>query len=227
MSIKTQIYEIQTPGDAKLCADFGVNFIGVVTGEYGHLKNDIDFATCRAIFAAVPPHVTKNALTVSPHVNEMVDTIRATQPDVLHISGKIDQLTPGSIAEVKRAEPLVKIMLAIPVGGSESREMSMNFARAFCHIADYFILDTMRENTFDEIGATGRIHDWSISRDIVRMVNIPVIQAGGLSAENVAESIRQVRPFGVDSFTHTNRSGSRMKDPDKLQAFIRNASAAL
>ena len=227
MPMKIQIYEIQTPAEARLCADLGVDFIGVVTGEYGYLDNDIDFAACRDIFAAVPPHVTKNSLTVSPRVSEMVETIRATRPDVLHISGRIDQLTPGKVAEIKQAEPLVKIRVAIPVGGPASRDMALKFARDFRHVADYFILDTMREDTFDEVGATGRTHDWSISSEIVRQVNIPVIQAGGLSADNVADAVRQVRPFGVDSFTHTNLPGSHMKDPDKVKAFIWNATTAL
>lgn len=226
MSIKTQIYEIQTADDARLCAELGVNFIGVVTGEHGHLSNDLDFATCRTIFAAVPPHVTKNALTVSPRVAEIIETIRATRPDVLHISGKIDRLTPDDVAEVKRAEPLVKIMQAIPVGGPQTREMALQYARDYSHIADYLILDTMRE-TFDEVGATGATHDWSISAEIVKLVNIPVILAGGLTPENVAESVRQVRPYGVDSFTHTNLPGSFMKDREKVEAFVKNAHGAL
>jgi phosphoribosylanthranilate isomerase len=225
MAIKVQIYEIQSAEDARLCIDLGVNFIGVVTGEYGHLKNDLDFAACRNIFAAVPPHVTKNSLTVSPHVGEIIETIRATRPDVIHISGKIDHLTPDKVAEIKRAEPLVKIMQAIPVGGPGSREISLKFARDYSRLADYFILDTMRD-TLDAIGATGHTHDWSISADIVRMVNIPVILAGGLTPENVTEAVRSVRPFGVDSFTYTNLPNSPLKDPQKVAAFVANANAA-
>ena len=53
-------------------------------------------------------------------------------------------------------------------------------------------------------GARGETHDWAVSREIVERSRIPVILAGGLSAENVAEAIATVRPWGVDSFTHTD-----------------------
>ena len=227
MIVKTQIYEIQTPEEAQLCADLGVNFIGVVTGTPNQSGTNVDLATCRSIFAATPAHVTTNALTISPHVSDMLAAIQATRPDVLHLSGKIDEITPENVATVKRAEPFVKIMVAIPVGGPDTRQMCLDYAREFSHVADYFILDTMRENTFDEIGATGETHDWNISAEIVRTVNVPVIHAGGLSPDNVAEAVRQVRPFGVDSFTHTNLEGSLLKDPAKVKAFVQNAITAL
>ncbi len=70
-------------------------------------------------------------------------------------------------------------------------------------------------------------HDWSISRKIVESVSIPVILAGGLSADNVAEAIEAVRPWGVDSYTHTNHPGDRMnKDLTQVRAFVSNARNA-
>jgi phosphoribosylanthranilate isomerase len=61
-----------------------------------------------------------------------------------------------------------------------------------------------------------------VSRLIVEAVPVPVILAGGLSPENVAEAIRVVRPWGVDSLTHTNRplaGGGFRKDLDRVAAF--------
>jgi phosphoribosylanthranilate isomerase len=71
------------------------------------------------------------------------------------------------------------------------------------------------------VGATGRTHDWSISRQIVEQFGVPVILAGGLSPENVAESIQQVRPWAVDSNTATNNPGDPVKkDMRRVAAFV-------
>jgi phosphoribosylanthranilate isomerase len=54
-----------------------------------------------------------------------------------------------------------------------------------------------------------------------------VILAGGLSADNVADAIATVRPWGVDSFTHTDVPGNRgKKDPARVRAFIAAAKRA-
>ena len=83
-------------------------------------------------------------------------------------------------------------------------------------------MDTDIES-YTGIGATGSTHDWNVSRKIVAAVNIPVILAGGLSPANVADAINLVRPWCVDSFTHTNKTNSKYKDSDKIQQFITSA----
>src|SRR5260370_39554151 len=71
----------------------------------------------------------------------------------------------------------------------------------------------------------GEAHDWLVSRMIiVERSRIPVILAGGLSADNVEKAIATVRPWGVDSFTHTDIPGQRgKKDMTRVRAFIANA----
>ena len=71
------------------------------------------------------------------------------------------------------------------------------------------------------IGATGRLHDWRISRRIVESVPVPVILAGGLSPENVMDAMQAVQPWGVDSNTHTNLPGSPVeKDMQRIREFV-------
>ena len=78
------------------------------------------------------------------------------------------------------------------------------------------------------IGAAGAVHDWDISAAIVESVDIPVILAGGLGPDNVAAAIEAVRPWGVDSLTHTNQplpDGGFRKNIDRVGAFVAAARA--
>ena len=96
---------------------------------------------------------------------------------------------------------------------------AIDAALAYQDVADYLILDTQATDIAG-IGASGKTHDWTVSRQIVRQVRIPVILAGGLSPENVAQAIRAVRPWGVDSLSHTNRSlpgGRFRKDIERVR----------
>jgi phosphoribosylanthranilate isomerase len=68
-------------------------------------------------------------------------------------------------------------------------------------------------------------HDWSISRRIVELLRTPVILAGGLGPDNVADAIRVVRPAGVDSKTKTDRDGSHAQDLDRVRRFHQAALA--
>src|SRR5438874_3441364 len=92
-------------------------------------------------------------------------------------------------------------------------------------IADFLLLDSHRESD-RQIDALGITHDWTISRRIVKAVKTPVILAGGLGADNVADAIRAVRPAGVDSKTKTDRDGSHRKDLDRVRRFQEAAWAA-
>ena len=73
-------------------------------------------------------------------------------------------------------------------------------------------------------GASGKIHDWSISRRLVEMSDRPVILAGGLDADNVRRAILEVRPAGVDSLTGVEE-GSGRKGRQKVEKFAAEAEA--
>src|SRR5437764_11569474 len=91
-------------------------------------------------------------------------------------------------------------------------------------VAVFLLLDSHRESD-RQIGALGITHDWSISRRIVELVRTPVILAGGVGPDNVANAIRAVRPAGVDSKTKTDQDGSHRKDLDRVRCFHEAARA--
>jgi phosphoribosylanthranilate isomerase len=221
--VKVQIYTMQTPDEARAVADLGVDHIGVTPSARG-LPGEIDLATTRAIFAAVPEGVVKVALSVEDDPAAIVAMVQATQPDVLHLCGLEGTLSPEDVRALRDRLPGVQIMQAVSVAGPEA----VAAARAYQDVSDYLILDTQAPDIAG-IGASGQTHDWNISRAIVDQTRGPVILAGGLSPENVAAAIQAVRPWGVDSLTHTNRplpGGGFCKDLERVRQFVQAARGA-
>jgi phosphoribosylanthranilate isomerase len=215
--MKIQLYTMQTPAEAQAVAALGVDHIGVTPANRG-LPGEVDFATARAILAALPSSVVTVALSVETDLDAITAMVRAVQPDVLHLCALADAVPPAAVRALRARLPEVAIMQAISVAGPEA----LDTALAYAPVADYLILDTQAPDIAG-IGASGQTHDWAISRAIVAQVPTPVILAGGLSPENVAEAIRAVRPWGVDTLTHTNAplpGGGFRKDLDRVRQFV-------
>ncbi len=70
-------------------------------------------------------------------------------------------------------------------------------------------------------GGTGRTFDWSTLHGIER----DFVLAGGLGADNVADAIRRVRPWGVDASSRLEAAAG-VKDPGKVTAFVQEAKSA-
>lgn len=81
---------------------------------------------------------------------------------------------------------------------------------------DRFLLDSYDPQT---VGGTGITCDWARARDLVRATETPILLAGGLTSENVAEAIRIVKPWGVDVSSGVEIEPG-VKDIDKVRAFI-------
>lgn len=227
-----QIYGIRTVEDARMVVDFGVEHIGV---SYGHVKHTPGQLTCeqaKEIFAGVQPEAVRIGLTCSTDIDEISEDLRAAMPDVLHLSGDIDGISPEQVAELRGRFPGLKIMQAIPVlaGVPLEDQRVMEYVRAYEEVSDFFLIDTKAPSAGD-IGATGLTHDRAIDRAIVDATDVPCIIAGGLDVDNVADAIHETRPYGVDSFTCTNYDDERAdtlrcKDPEKVEAFVRAAKNA-
>lgn len=215
--MKVQIYTMQSIDEAQAVVALGVDHIGITPGNYG-LPGEVDFATARAIVDAVGNSAVSVALSVESNLDSIEMMVQVVRPDILHLCGLEDTLLPDAVRTLRERLSNLAIMQAVSVAGPEAVEV----ARAYQDVADYLILDTQALDIAG-IGASGETHDWDISREIVRQVQIPVILAGGLSPENVAEAISVVQPWAVDSLTHTNRpvpGGGFRKDLDRIRQFV-------
>jgi len=215
--MKIQIYTMQTPEEALAVAALGVDHVGVTPDQRG-LPGEVDHGAARAIVEAVRGRAAAVALTVESDLGAIETMVRVVRPDILHMCGLAGSLAPEAVRELRMRLPGLPIMQAVSVTGPEAIDVAL----AYQEVADYLILDTQAPD-IPGIGASGATHDWTISRDIVRNVRVPVILAGGLSPENVAQAVRAVRPWGVDSLTHTNHplpEGGFRKDLERVRHFV-------
>ena len=84
---------------------------------------------------------------------------------------------------------------------------------------DAILLDSGNPNLeIKELGGTGRIHNWELSRTIREKISIPVFLAGGLSHTNVKEAIETVSPFTVDVCSGVRTNGNL--DENKVRLFF-------
>lgn len=109
----------------------------------------------------------------------------------------------------------------IHVTGEESIAEAVTMAKT----VDALLLDSGNQKlAVKELGGTGRKHDWRISRKIVESVRVPVFLAGGLNPDNVANAIRDVRPYGLDVCSGLRTNGAL--DEEKVRHFFMNAASA-
>jgi phosphoribosylanthranilate isomerase len=214
-----QIYEVGNPKEAKELAKLGVDHIGVLTGT-GNFPRELTFKQTSDIFSSLPKDTKKVALSLTGDVDEISELITECNPDILHAGARPEMLSPLQTEKLKRDFPDTEFMRAIPVISKESIRLALEYAG----IVNYLLLDTYNKETL-EVGATGKVHDWRISREIVEKVKIPVILAGGLGPENVIEAIKVVRPAGVDSKTKTDRIDGKGKDLEKVREFVKLAKS--
>ena len=218
--MKVQIYAMTSVQDAIDTVNAGADLVGVVAENDGQVTEDRTAEQAREILAAVEDRATTIALSLGTDVERIAHMVAATRPRILHLAAR--ELPPDVVQRIKARIGEVKLMMAVLVDGPGAIEVARKYAR----LADYLILDSGSPSS-PVTGATGQPHDWGISARIVAASPVPVVLAGGLSPENVAEAVRIVRPWAVDSFTRTDRPGRRgVKDPERVRAFAHNARAA-
>jgi len=187
----------------------GADAIGVV-GPIPTGPGPVDDATARAVVAEAPPGVSAFLLTSEVQAEAIIDHVLRIASPVVQIVRHID---PAAHALIRDAAPWVKIVQVVHV----TDDAALELARGYAITADALLLDSGRPEA-EELGGTGRRHDWSLGRRIVSLVDKPVFLAGGLSEGNVGEAIEVVRPYGVDLCSGVRTMGKL--DIRKLSGFF-------
>ncbi|MDT8418607.1 MAG: phosphoribosylanthranilate isomerase, partial [Lutibacter sp.] len=164
------------------------------------------------IAASVPKHIDTFLLTSETSAAKIIEHYLKVNTTTIQL---VDALMQGSYAQIKEALPQVKIVQVLHV----LDESSIDEAIKISNFVDLILLDSGNPNlATKELGGTGRIHNWEISKEIVKKVTIPVFLAGGLTPKNALQAIKQVNPYGLDLCSGVRTD--RLLDVDKLAAFF-------
>ncbi len=213
---KIQVAGVSSYEEALFCARVGVNAVGFTLDIPSGVHDGLTHFRAKEIIRKLPRTLTVVIITYLDRADRLASLVEEVGGDALQLHGGIPVT---ELARFRRTHPSIKIVGRVTVEDDLAIEQA---ARLPQNLYDALILDSLDPLT-RRIGATGLTHDWSISAEIVAGAQLPVILAGGLNPDNVAEAISRVRPYGVDAHTGLeNPDGSR--NLMKIRRFAEAAS---
>jgi phosphoribosylanthranilate isomerase len=201
---------ISSHEEARMAIDAGADILGLVSAMPSG-PGVIDETLIASIASSVPAQQTflLTSLCEPDAIIAQHGRLRTTAIQLC------DALPPGGHARLREALPGVRLVQVVHVTGEESYDKAMAAARD----VDSLLLDSGNPALrVKELGGTGRVHDWTISKRIASDAGVRVFLAGGLRPENVAEALEITGASGVD-ICNGVRTDGRL-DRDKLDRFI-------
>ncbi len=213
MRTRLKVCCISSRDEARIAMSAGADALGLVArmpSGPGPIPDEL----IRDIAAVVPPPIATFLLTSETEPVAVVDHARRAGVNTLQLVD--DGIEAEVWHAVRRDLPSLRIVQVVHVRDESSIDLALDAA---AHV-DALLLDSGNTAAkVRELGGTGRVHDWSLSRRIVERAAVPVFLAGGINPGNVGEAIRAVRPFGIDLCSGV-RSNGRL-DAEKLRALVR------
>jgi phosphoribosylanthranilate isomerase len=210
--IRIKICCISSIAEAQTAISLGASAIGLVAkmpSGQGVITDDL----IAKIAKSVPPPVATFLLTSETSSGGIIAHYKRVNTNTIQI---VDQMKLGTYRDIKEKLPSIKIVQVIHIFDERSIDEALKISEK----VDALLLDSGNPNlVVKELGGTGRIHNWAISRKIVEQSKVPVFLAGGLNAGNVREAIDVVQPFGVDVCSGVRTD--RKLDLKKLEAFFK------
>ena len=154
----------------------------------------------------VPPFVTRVGLFVNPDPGLLAETLAAVDLDLIQFQG--DE-SPAFCERIDR--PYLKVARMRP--GIDLLEFALAYRSARALLVDAYV---------ESYGGAGQSFDWSL---VPKELPLPVVVAGGLTADNVGSAIRQICPSGVDVSSGVE-AAKGIKDAGKIAAFIAAVKSA-
>jgi phosphoribosylanthranilate isomerase len=210
-SVRVKICGITRKEDLEAAAAAGADAVGFVVGV-AYSPRNLSIAAAEKLMRKVSPFVKTVLVTVPTSLEELKETCQALNPDAVQIHG--DSLQDSGAVRDKLPNTLM--IGAVKANSTDAVGKAVRAANTF----DAVILDSFADGKH---GGTGVVHDWNVSRRIKQVIYPkPLILAGGLNPENVAEAVRTVQPYAVDVSSGVEQKPG-IKDYLKMVEFVKNA----
>ena len=193
--------------------NYGADAIGLV-GRMPSGPGPIEDEVIKSIALTIPPPVATFLLTCETSAEQIITHHKRTFTNTIQL---VDALPEEDYSKIREAIPAVKLVQVIHVIDEASVEEAIKVSQ----YADAILLDSGNPKlAVKELGGTGRVHNWKLSRKIRESISIPLFVAGGLNAGNVKQAIEEVQPYGVDVCSGVRTNGNL--DEEKLAAYFKN-----
>lgn len=183
-------------------------------------REDLTEPEAEAIIRSLLPPARGVLITYLDEAEAIASFCRTLGATMVQLHG---DMTAAELARLRGLEAGLTIIKSLVVGLHPMAVLE-RLVSELGPLVDGFLTDTYAPAT-GAAGATGRTHDWALSRRLVELSPRPVILAGGLTPANVRQAIAVVQPAGVDVHTGVEDASGR-KDRAKVLAFVTEASAA-
>ena len=202
--------------EAITAVECGASALGLVSGMPSG-PGVISDEQISGILKYVPGNISSFLLTSKITAEGIIEQHMKFNTTAIQI---VDEVELNVYEKIKQSLPEVKIVQVVHV----TDELSVNYAISVSQFADALLLDSGNpKKEIKELGGTGRVHNWSISRQIREVVTIPVYLAGGLNSGNVINAIETVEPYGVDLCSGVRTDGKL--DIIKLKEFFNKVNS--
>ena len=211
-----QVAGVIDQAEAEMLVKLGVHYLGFPLRLPVH-HEDLSEPEARAIISNLKPPARGVLITYLNQAADIVEFCRLMGASIVQLHGDIEA---SELRRVKEHDSRLAIIKSLVVGQHPIGQLIEIITNTAAH-ADAYITDTFDTET-RACGATGKTHDWKVSRQLVQHSPRPVILAGGLNPNNVREAILAVRPAGVDAHTGLEDVSGR-KSEEKVKQFVSEA----
>jgi phosphoribosylanthranilate isomerase len=209
-SVRVKICGITRKEDLDAAAAAGADAVGFVVGVASSPRN-LSLSEAERLIRQVPPFV-KSVLVTVPRSIDAFETYEKLNPDAIQIHGE----NLHAAASVRLKFPNIQLIGAV----NAQRAKDLNIIAKTSKLFDAILLDSFADGRY---GGTGVVHDWKLSKRFNQVIHPkPLILAGGLNPENVAEAVRTVQPYAVDVSSGVEQQPG-IKSHKKIVEFIKNA----
>jgi phosphoribosylanthranilate isomerase len=217
MATRIKICGVTSPDDARLAAEAGADAIGL--NFYAQSVRCVGLPLATRIVRALPPFVEPVGVFVHtdlPHADLGDTRLTALALGMRTIQLHSDLVKPPGEAVLRMLAEGLRWVAAAAVRDEDSL-LAITALVAACPPDWRPSAVLVDAHVAGQYGGTGQIAPWQLLAGFDP--GVPLILAGGLTPDNVAEAIRTVRPFAVDVASGVE-SGPGRKDPDKVRRFV-------